>query len=372
MEVYEGGRNRQDMPEIPPGLIRKVIIGILIGIVFIVGFTMFYTLQEQEKAIILTFGKYTKEEDTAGLKMKLPYPFQQVIKYPANITQEIHIGYRMVGDNVVVREDEALMITGDENLVSADAVIEWNVADMRNFFYNIDDPEQFLRNAATAAIRSVIGANRLDFVITDGKTVIQGEAKEKLIEMMELYQTGIHIVDLKFQDIEPPSEEVQRAFKEVTNAREEKNTKINRASQYVNQRLPLARGEARAMIEQAQAQKQSRILNAQGDVAKYNALYQAYLDNPEVTEFRLIVETLEHILPNAKIIITNSQGETVNYLPLNELLRSSSPSSTVPPRQTDETDRQSSSSESSNEVNNEGNNATNEGHNSGQQGGNRS
>ena len=92
----------------------------------------------------------------------------------------------------------------------------------------------------------------------------------------------------------------------------------------MNQRLPLARGEARALIEQAQAEKQSRILNAQGDVAKFQALYRAYLNNPEITRTRLIVETLEQIYPNAKIIITNEQGETVQYLPLNELLRSSS------------------------------------------------
>lgn len=324
MEVYEGGKPRQQVPEIPPGFIKKTIIGVVLLLVLFLGFTMFYTLEEQEKAIILTFGKYTKEEDQAGLKIKLPYPIQKVVKYPAKITQEIHIGYRMVNGEVVPLENEALMITGDENLVSADAVVEWNVADMRNFFYNIDDPETFLRNAATAAIRSVIGANRLDFAITEGKTVIQGEALQKLREMNELYQTGIHIVDLKFQDIEPPGGEVQQAFREVTNAREEKNTKINEANRYVNQRLPLARGEARALIEQAQAEKQSRILNAQGDVAKFQALYRAYLNNPEITRTRLIVETLEQIYPNAKIIITNEQGETVQYLPLNELLRSSS------------------------------------------------
>lgn len=322
MEVYEGGKTRQDLPELPPGMIKKVVTGIIVILVLIVGFTMFYTLEEQEKAIILTFGEYTREEDQAGLKMKLPYPIQKVVKYPAKITQEINIGYRMVNGQVVALEDEALMITGDENLVSADAVVEWNVADMRSFFYNIDDPEAFLRNAATAAIRSVIGANRLDFAITEGKTVIQGEALSRLREMNDLYQTGIHIVDLKFQDIEPPEGEVQQAFREVTNAREERNTKINQANQYVNQRLPLARGEARALIEQAQAEKQSRILNAEGDVAKFNALYQAYVNNPEITRTRLVVETLEQIYPNAKIIITNEQGDTINYLPLNELLRS--------------------------------------------------
>ncbi len=115
------------------------------------------------------------------------------------------------------------------------------------------------------------------------------------------------------------------AFAEVTNAREEKNTKINEANRYRNERIPTARGEAQAMIERAEAQKQSRILNAQGDVAQFNALYEEYVTNPNVTRSRLILETLEKILPNAKIfIMDNSSGDTVSYLPLNELMRNSS------------------------------------------------
>src|SRR5690606_8078034 len=134
------------------------------------------------------------------------------------------------------------------------------------------------------------------------------------------YETGIQIIDLKFQDIEPPEGEVQLAFKEVTNAREEKNTKINQAQRYVNDRLPKARGEAQALIETAEAEKKSRILNAEGDVAKFNAIYNEYVNNQSVTTDRLILETLETILPNAKLIVTDGSSDTVKYLPLNELM----------------------------------------------------
>src|SRR5690606_7750748 len=133
-----------------------------------------------------------------------------------------------------------------------------------NFLFNIENPEQVLRNSAVSAIRSVIGANKLDYAITDGKTEIQGEVRQRLIEMMDEYQTGILIRDVKFQDIEPPEGEVQQAFREVTNAREEKNTKVNNANRYSNDRIPKARGEAQALIEQAEATKKSRILNAEG------------------------------------------------------------------------------------------------------------
>src|SRR5690606_36235725 len=156
--------------------------------------------------------------------------------------------------------------------------------------YNIDNAEQFLTNAASSAIRSVIGSTTLDHAITDGKTEVQMRVMEKLVELNEMYQTGILIQDIKFQDIEPPEGEVQQAFREVTNAREEKNTKINNARKYENDITPKARGEAQAMIEQAEAVKKSRILNAEGDVAQFNALYTEYMNNPHVTENRLILE----------------------------------------------------------------------------------
>ncbi|MBD2868006.1 FtsH protease activity modulator HflK [Paenibacillus arenilitoris] len=310
-------------PELKPGTVKKLVIGIAAAIlVIMIGSSSFYTVQEQERAAILTFGKYTGES-SAGLHFKWPYPIQQVITVPAELTQRIHIGYRQEGNEAIPVEAEAMMITGDENIVSADAVVQWKISNIRDYLFNIDDDEQFLRNAASSSIRSVIGSVKLDYAITDGKTVIQDQVREKLIELQTKYNTGIQIIDIKFQDIEPPSGQVADAFREVTNAREEKNTKINNAQKYENDRIPKARGEAQALIENAEGEKKSRILNAQGDVAKFNAIYAEYKNNPNVTQSRLVLETLEKILPNAQIFITNSNGDTVNYLPLNELLRSS-------------------------------------------------
>lgn len=303
-----------------PGTFRKVVLGAIAVIVLLLLYSCFYTVQEHERAAILTFGKYT-EEVGAGLHFKLPYPIQEVIKVPAELTQQITIGYRENGNHLTVVEEEAMMITGDENIVLADAVVQWKISNIRDYLYNVDDPEQFLRNAASASIRSVIGSEKLDYAITDGKTEIQDKVRAKLIELQEVYQIGIQILDIKFQDIEPPGGAVAEAFREVTNAREEKNTKINQAVKYENERIPRARGEAQALLEQAEAQKKSRILNAQGDVAKFNAIYEEYKANPGVTERRLILETLEKILPNARIIISDASGDTVKYLPLNELLQ---------------------------------------------------
>jgi membrane protease subunit HflK len=320
LEVIHGGGTSIPPASLPPGMLSKIVTGVVIALVFIVGMSMFYTVQEHEKAAILTFGKYSGETE-AGLHFKLPYPIQQVIVLPAKKTQRIQIGFREANGKITSVEEESLMITGDENILSADAVVEWNISNMKNYLYNIGDSEQFLRNSASAAIRSVIGSTALDFAITEGKTEVQGKVKERLIAMQAKYETGIHILDLKFQDIEPPAGDVQAAFKDVTNAREEKSTKINVATKYENDILPRERGNAQALIENAEAQKKSRILNAQGDVAKFNAIYAEYVNNKSVTESRLVIETLEKILPSAKIFISDSSGETVKYLPINELLR---------------------------------------------------
>ncbi|WP_256761439.1 FtsH protease activity modulator HflK [Cohnella sp. WQ 127256] len=320
MELVNIPQRPKNPLDLPPGLLKKIGIGVAALIVAILAYSSFYTVQEQERAAILTFGKYTGET-TAGLHFKWPYPIQQVVIVPAELTQRIYIGYRQEGDVVTPVEEEAMMITGDENIVSADAVVQWKISDIQQYLYNIDKPEQFLRNAASSSIRSVIGSEKLDYAITDGKTVIQEKVREKLLELQGKYHTGMQIIDIKFQDIEPPSGQVEEAFRKVTNAREEKSTKINNAAKYENDKIPKARGESQAMLENAEGVKKSRILNAEGDVAQFNAIFAEYAKNPGVTESRLIIETLEKILPKAKIFISDSSGDTVKYLPINELLR---------------------------------------------------
>ena len=313
--------NITKIPKSTALIIKWIIAGAVILAVLGIGSTMFYVVEEHEHAAILTFGKFTEEKVNAGLYFKAPYPFQKVVKVPAKLTQKIEVGFRTAADGTLTLvEEEALMITGDENIVHADAIVEWRIANVKDYLYNIENGEEFLRNETIASIRSVIGSTDLDFAITEGKTEIEARVTEQLLELQEKYQTGIHIIALRFQDIEPPSGEVQQAFRDVTNAREEQNTKINQAKAYENKRIPVARGEAQAMIEAAEAAKQSRILSATGDVAQFNAIYQEYLKNKDTTEFRLIMETLEMIYPNARIIITGENGEVVSYLPLNELM----------------------------------------------------
>lgn len=175
-------------PELKPSTVKKIVFGIVAAVIVIyLGTTSFYTVQEQERAAILTFGKYSNET-SAGLHFKWPYPIQDVKIVKAELTQRIHIGYRQVGSEAIPNDEEAMMITGDENIVSADAVVQWKISNIHDYLYNISDAEQFLRNAASSSIRAVIGSEKLDYAITDGKTVIQDKVREKLIELQSKYK----------------------------------------------------------------------------------------------------------------------------------------------------------------------------------------
>ncbi|WP_374712988.1 FtsH protease activity modulator HflK [Symbiobacterium terraclitae] len=296
-------------------LIRRALLGLLlVALVADLALTTWFRVEEHESALVLTMGRATRQVEK-GLHTKLPWPLETVVVVPTKQTQELQFGFREQGGQVRLVEDEALMITGDENLVWADLLVEWRVQDIQQYLFAVDDPERLLRNATAASLRSVMGTTGLDFAITTGKFEIQDEVERQLVELMNAYGTGIQIIDVKLQDVEPPKQ-VAAEFKAVTDAREAQQTKINEAGKYEAERIPQARAEARQLLEQAEARKQARINQALGDVAQYKAIYEAYKANPTVTRERLLLETLEQILPGAEIVIMDSSDGTVKYLPI--------------------------------------------------------
>lgn len=295
--------------------IRAVLFG-LISVLAIawLGSSTWFRVAEHEEALVLTMGRANRQVEK-GVHGKLPWPFETVKVLPVRITQQMSFGYREKNGKTTLVSDEALMITGDENLVWADLLVEWKIADIKRYLFYTQDPEALLRNATSAALRSVIGTTTLDSAITTGKFEVQTLVEKHLQELMDNYDAGITVTSVKLQDVEPP-DPVKPEFKAVTDARESRATKINEAEQYRNDKLPRARGQAQELIEQATARKTVRVNQALGDVATYKAMYAAYKANPTITEKRLVLETLEAILPNAEITIMDAGGETVKYLPI--------------------------------------------------------
>lgn len=293
-----------------------VTIGIIL---LIVAFTTWYTVDESEQAVVITFGKADTTITDSGLHFKLPWPIQRA-EVLSKETYSLQFGYKQDQSGELVSFDkETKMITGDEYIVLADLVVQWKIAEPQKYLFNSQNPREILEDATSASIRSVIGSSTIDSALTDGKAEIEGKTRELLASLVEKYDIGIAIQGVKLQDVELPNAEVRAAFTAVTDARETKETKTNEAEKYNNQKTNEAIGERDAIQSRAIGQKTARIEQARGDVALFNNLYAEYAKNKDITRQRLVIETLEQVLPKAKIYIMNDSGETVKYLPLQQL-----------------------------------------------------
>jgi modulator of FtsH protease HflK len=277
--------------------------------------TSWFTVDESEQAVIMTFGKVEEGISEPGLHFKLPWPIQSV-EVLSRETFSLTFGYDEENGEVVDYPEETKMVTGDENIVLVDLVVQWRITDPKHYLFYSNEPKQILYNATSASLRGVIGSSKIDDALTSGKAQIEADVRELLMRLMERYQIGVSILDVKLQDVELPNQEVRKAFTNVVDAREEMNTKIYEAQKYANQKENEVEGQKDAIISRAEAEKAKRIEKARGDTAKFNALFNEYKKHPDVTRERLILETLDQVLPNAKIYITEENGNTVKYLPI--------------------------------------------------------
>jgi modulator of FtsH protease HflK len=290
----------------------------LILILGVVALTTWYTVDESEQAVILTFGKVEEGLTEPGLHFKLPWPIQSVEKLSKE-TFSLQFGYEEKDGQVKEFPSETKMITGDENIVLADLVVQWKITNPTQYLFNADNPEEILYDATSASLRSIIGSSKIDDALTSGKAEIEADVRDLLSQLIEKYDIGISILAVKLQDVELPNDEVRKAFTNVTDARETMNTKINEAGKYRNKRTNEALGEKDAFISAAQGDKAARIEAARGDVAVFNKLFVEYRKNPEITRQRLVLETLEQVLPNTEIYIMNDDGNTLKYFPIRPL-----------------------------------------------------
>ena len=281
-----------------------VICAIALGITAL---GSFYTIGEQENAVVTTFG-VPQTVTSPGLHFKIPYA-QQVQKVDMTI-KGFAIGYDLYSNES--KPEESLMITSDYNFVNVDFFLEYRVTDPVKYLYNSADAVSILKTLAQSYIRDTIGLYPVDDVITSGKSQIQSEIKDKIIARMEQEDLGIQLVNLTIQDAEPPTSEVLAAFKEVENAKQGKDTALNNANKYRSEQIPAAQAEADQIFRQAEAAKESRINEANGQVARFNAMYEEYRKFPNITMQRMYYEAMEALLPGMQVILTDESGNQLN------------------------------------------------------------
>lgn len=302
--------------------VKKVFRFILIGIVglFIIIniFRCFYSVSEQRNAVVTQFGKIVRV-NTAGFYFKAPW---QRVHMVDMTTHGTGIGYVVspTGQNIT-DTDNGIMITSDFNLLNIDFYLEYRVSDPVAYLYNSESPEKILSSIALANIRTVVSNYTVDEAMTTGKSVIQAEVKEAMIAELNERNVGLTVSNITIQDSQPPTDEIIAAFKAVETAKQGADTAMNNAYQYQNQKIPEAEAKADAIVQNAQAGKESRIAEAQGQVARFNEIYNEYQKYPLITKKRLFYEKMEEILPGLKVIITDGNTETM--LPIDSFTNSS-------------------------------------------------
>ena len=299
------------LPKLKPGIFIAIA---LVAVMVLASLSCFYTVDDKQQAVVTTFGRVTDIAD-AGFHFKLPFGIQQVRKVDVNVYQHIELGYRSGSSDTVA--DEASMITGDYNIVNVDFFIEYKISDPVRYLYASDDPTEILRNLIQSQVRNVVGSSAVDSVLTDGKENIQMQVKSLVTEILNEYDIGLTVVDIKIQDAEPPTQDVIEAFKAVETAKQKAETVVNDAKAYQNAKLPDAQAQADKLIQNAEYLKQKRINEAVEQVAMFEAMYEEYARNPEITRSRMYYEAIQEILPGVKVYIdTSNTGSVDMMLPL--------------------------------------------------------
>ena len=290
---------------ITPKFVIKVVV-ILFAVITVL--SSFYTLNEDQDAVVSTFGNPSTVSES-GLHFKIP--FVQTVNKVDMSMRGMQIGY---DSNSQFIENESLMITKDFNFVNVDFYLEWQVVDAVAYRHSSQDPEAILKTLAMSYIRDTIGSYNIDEVLTTGKAQIQSEIKDKLMNRIDKENIGVAVRSLSIQDAEPPTAAVSAAFKAVEDAKQKAEETVNMANKYKSEQIPAAEAKANALLESAEATKQARIKEAEGQIARFTAMYNEYIKFPDVTKARMYYEAMEDLLPNLRVIIQDGNGNVINVL----------------------------------------------------------
>jgi membrane protease subunit HflK len=309
--------NRKDRQ---PYNIAFTALAVLFGLWLLSGF---YQVATDQVGVVMRFGAYDRTEPS-GLHYHLPEPIEEVLLPVVTSQNEIQIGFRRTsrnGGEMKTVPEESLMLTQDENIINVQFTVFWRVNDVQKFLFEIRDPEQTIKMGAESVMRDVIGQNKLEFALTDGRGQIADVARERLQSLMDEYNAGIVVSQINLQTVAAP-DEVKAAFQDVVNARLDQERFQNQAAAHVNNVIPNAKGQAAQIVQQAMAYRDQKVAIAQGEAARFKEVLGAYDNAKDVTARRLYLETMETILSNTQKIIVdkNAGGGGVPYFPLRDLM----------------------------------------------------
>lgn len=301
------------------GAVVLLIIWLLSGI---------YTVDSPERGVVKRFGAYA-QETKAGLHWHLPWPIETVTIVNVDRIRTAEIGYRSDSQNRSGSVlSESLMLSKDENIVDIRIAVQYKVSDAKKYLYDVAEPDMTLRSLTESALREVVGRNKMDFVLTEGRDEVVSKVQDITQKNLDRYNTGLMITSLNLQDAQPP-EQVQGAFSDVVKAREDRVRLISEAEAYANDILPKARGLAARQIEEARAYRDQVIARATGQASRFESVMNEYQKAPVVTRERLYLDTMTRVLSStSKVFVGSDSGTNLLYLPLDKMM--SNQQATVP------------------------------------------
>ena len=303
---------------------KRIILVIVILLAVAMALTSMYTVEADEVAVVLRFGKYI-DTTPPGLRFKLPLGIDQVIGVPIQRVFKEEFGFRTLRAGVRTQydprdySDESLLLTGDLNIADVEWVVQYQISEPRKFLFDIRDVTRSLRDLSEAVMRTVVGDRTVTEVLTVGRIEIAAEVKQRLQELLDLYNTGLLLVNVTLQDVNPP-ETVKPSFNAVNEAKQEKEKLINEARTDYNESVPKAKGVARQQILEAEGYALKRVNEARGDADRFDAIRQEYQNAKAVTRRRLYLETMNAVLPKVKEIYV-IDSESSAPLPILQLDR---------------------------------------------------
>ena len=290
---------------------------IIIGIILLWFLSGVYIVEPDEVGVVTRFGEYV-DTTTPGPHYHLPIPIESVMKPKVTQIRRVEVGFRSYGSSRSFTQgqsrnvpEESLMLTGDENIVDVQFIVQYQIKDPVNYLFEVSNQPKTIQDAAEAAMREIIGKTKIELALTTGKLQIQTETRKLLQTIVDRYKLGVNVLAVQLQNVHPPNEVVD-AFKDVASAREDKSRYINEAEAYRNDILPKARGQAAVILNKAEAYKETKIREAEGQAKRFMAVYKEYQKAKDITVKRLYLETMQNILSNpevSKVILSDDTAK---------------------------------------------------------------
>jgi membrane protease subunit HflK len=314
-----GGRGKAGRPEGPVSARPGGGVWMLVVLIALVWMASgFYIVDASERGVVLRFGKYA-ETTQPGPRWHIPWPIESVEVVNISEVRTVEVGYR---NNVRKKElNESLMLTDDENIIDLQFAVQYVRTNPEEYLFFNHDPDEAVMQVAESAIREVVGKNKMDFVLNEGRGEVAGRAQQLMQQVLDRYRTGISISQVTMQNAQPP-EQVQAAFDDVNKANQDRERQINEGQAYFNDVVPKAHGTASRLLQEAEGYRQRVIAAAEGESTRFRQVVAEYRKAPRVTRDRLYLDAMQQVLSNAsKVVIDQKANGNILFLPLDKLLQ---------------------------------------------------